>query len=419
MVDILFHGADCTVTVALPEGAPSGASPLLTLGDTALDLETGTVRLGPFAAIALQRRPPAASLEAWNELVACGRKLSGIAFRDGLTDSAPLPSHLYVTVTERCNIACAHCITFAPEKTAEGRARTVQPWLIDALREPFAAAEYVAFVHGGESLVAPAFWDILRAIESTRARRPGRVDIHLLSNGMLLDETRVRRLIDGGLTSLSVSLDGATEPTNDSLRKGGKLPTILANLRRAADLRRELSADLRIGVSTVVTAGNFEELPKLGTIVAEMGLDWLKVEEIFPCTPTARHLNIPGRDPRVEQAMNELYRTLARTNVVIVDHRDPPSGCPCDARDNPLLAEFRKADDFANRTEMRPCRMEWEQACIDPDGAVHPVHYGEPPIGNLLTASLAELWNGPDIAARRRAALRRTRKDLRKTCPHL
>ena len=73
--------------------------------------------------------------------------------------------------------------------------------------------------------------------------------------------------------------------------------------------------------------------------------------------------------------------------------------------------------DFANRTVFHPCRMEWEQACIDPDGTVHPVDYSRPPIGNLLHTSLAEMWNGPDMASLRRAALQRTPKRLRTSCP--
>ena len=126
---------------------------------------------------------------------------------------------------------------------------------------------------------------------------------------------------------------------------------------------------------------------------------------------------ILSRDPRVEAAMDDLRRTLARTGVVLVDHRDPPSGCACEGLQNPFLAEFRKSDDFANRTVFHPCRMEWEQACIDPDGTVHPVDYSRPPIGNLLHTSLAEMWNGPDMASLRRAALQRTPRRLRTSCP--
>ncbi len=198
---------------------------------------------------------------------------------------------------------------------------------------------------------------------------------------MLLDADRTGLLLDLGVTSLSVSLDGATAATNDAIRLGGRFPTIVHNLGEAARIRTQRGADLRLGVSTVLTTSNLAELPALGRLVADMGLDWLKVEELYPCTPMARHELLLPRDPRAEQAMSELRDVLAKSRVVLVDHRDPPVGCGCEATQRPELAAFRAADDFANRASFHPCRMEWEQACVDPDGTVHPVDYGEPRSG--------------------------------------
>ena len=56
--------------------------------------------------------------------------------------------------------------------------------------------------------MSPMLFETLRAVG--RARAAG--DVHLLSNGMLLKPNTVRRLVDHGVTSLAVSLDGATPP---------------------------------------------------------------------------------------------------------------------------------------------------------------------------------------------------------------
>ena len=417
IIDVILHAGPDAREVQLPPGAPSFAEVLLTLGEVSVDTTRGAVRLGPWSGVVLRRVPPAAALATFRELTSQARALSGLAFREGLTESAPLPVNLYLTVTEVCNLRCRHCITDAPARSAEGRARQMQPWLLDALREVFSAADYFAFVHGGEALVAPIFPEVLRAIQRARAGAGSRPNVHVLSNGMLLDAEQTRRLIDLGVTSLSVSLDGATAPTNDAIRVGGKFATIVQNLRDAARVRRELGADLRLGVSTVVTSSNVTELPALGRLVADLGLDWLKVEELYACTPMARHELLPPRDGRVEQAMNDLRRSLARTPVRIVDHRDPPAGCGCQAASNPELAAFRAADDFANRVAIHPCRAEWEQACVDPDGTVRPVDYGQPEIGNLLESSFLDLWNGEAMQRLRTKALRRTRASLRGACP--
>jgi glycosidase/MoaA/NifB/PqqE/SkfB family radical SAM enzyme len=430
VVDVILHAGEGERVLPLPAGAPSGATVRLTLGEAAVEADAtlrlapgaaaveadaATLRLGPWSAAVLSRVPAAATLAAFRDLSAHSRLVAGLAFRDGLLASPALPPNLSLTVTERCNIRCGHCITDAPARTAEGRARTVHPWVLDALHEPFAAADYVAFVHGGEALTAAIFPEVLRRIQRARAGRP--THVHLLSNGMLLDGARARELIALGVTSISVSLDGATASTNDRLRLGGQLATIVANLREVVAARRETGADLRLGVSAVATATNLAELPALGRLVAGLGLDWLKVEELFPCTPLARHELVFPREPAVEAAMAALREALGGTGVVLVDHRDPPRGCGCLARGDAALAAFRAADDFANRAPFHPCRAEWEQACVDPDGTVRAMDYGQPALGNLGERSFLELWNGPAAQQARRAALARTSPGMRRGCP--
>ncbi|MDI1447634.1 radical SAM protein [Polyangium sp. 6x1] len=346
---------------------------------------------------------------------AAGPGAAGDAFRAGSV-VAPLPVRLYVTVTERCNLRCAHCITDAPEKTRSGSARTMQPWLLDALRDPFAAADYVGFVHGGEAIVAPIFPEVLAAIQKARAGRPGRTDVHLLSNGMALDEARFDALCDLGLTSLSLSLDGATAGTNDGLRIGGRFATIVKNIEGMIRRRAARGIDVRIGISAVVTASNVEELSALGRLSASLGVDWLKVEEVFPCTARAEVEWLDPRGERITRAVRELGAILAPAGVVLVDHLDPRGACPCIAGDDPALGAFRAADDFANRARFLTCRMEWEQACIDPDGSVHPVAYEASVIGSLASSPLVSLWNGEVMQGIRRAALERTPAPIRQSC---
>jgi cyclomaltodextrinase len=332
--------------------------------------------------------------------------LAAQAFVDGHVECPAYPTRLYLTVTESCNLRCAHCITDAPAKTQAGTARTLQPWLLDALHEAFAHAEYVAFTHGGESVTAPIFPEVLRRIAAARAGQ--RTDVHLVSNGMLLDERRLAEYVELGLTSLMISLDGATPQTNDKIRVLGKLDRVVANLKAAVKL-----PGLRVGVSTVVGASNVHELPALGRLCVDLGVDWLKVEETYPATAFARRDLLAPDAPAVRAAMAAL-RDVCAQRLVLVDHLAPPAACACSG-DAAAIA-FREADDFANRTTFRPCRMAWEQAAIDPDGTVHAVDYAGAPLGNLLDAPMLALWNaGPAIAARS-AALAASPVERRRSC---
>lgn len=343
-----------------------------------------------------RREPPRIELAQHNAAIA--RE----AFSEGHVECPAYPTRLYVTVTEACNLGCQHCITDAPAKTRAGTARTLRPWLVDALHEAFAHADYVAFTHGGESVTAPIFPEVLRAIRRARGGRP--TTVHLVSNGMLLDPARLAALVELGLTSLMISLDGATPQTNDKIRVLGKLDRVVHNLRAAVAL-----PGLRVGVSTVVGKTNVAELPALGRLCADLGVAWLKVEETYPATPFAKRDLLAPAAPELAAAMT----VLRDLGLVLVDHLAPPAGCVCT---NPAARAFRDADDNANSFTLRPCRLAWEQAAIDPDGTVHVGDYAGAPLGNLLDAPMLALWNAPAAVDARAQALAVTSRERRRAC---
>jgi cyclomaltodextrinase len=244
------------------------------------------------------------------------------------------------------------------------------------------------------------FPEVLRRIRGARARRPGRADVHLATNGMLLTPARGRELVDLGVTSVMVSLDGATAPVNDRIRVGGAFNRVIDHLRAAVALRTA-GADLRVGVSVVLGRSNAHQVEGLATLAIDLGLDWLKLEETWPATPFARLDALPA--DAVAEAIAAVAPRLAAAGVVLVDHVDPPAACACSG--DPRAIAFRSADDHAHRFRHRACRAAWEQAAIDPDGTVHLGDYGGPALGSLLGAELLALWNGPAARAARASAL--------------
>ena len=413
VVEVYAHGEAAEIELPLAPDGPAGVTVLLTLGEASV--AAGRVRLGPYAAVVVQRHPEPETMELTRAVLADNRARCADAFRQAQLAPLALPASLYLTVTERCNLRCQHCITEAPQRTASGRARTMQPWLLDALADGFAAADYFGFAHGGESLVAPIFKELLRRIQGARAGKP--YTAHLLSNGMLLTAKTVAELIELGVNSLAVSIDGVTAETNDFIRQGADLQVIAHNIRQAVALRKSRGADLRIGISTVLMSGNVDELPALGQLAVELDVDWLKVEETYPMNAFTRHHLLNPRGRRAAEAVAALRRIVAPAGIVVIDHLAPPGGCPCAAAD-PAYGEFRRSDDFANRAQFLPCRAAWELLCVDPDGTVHPIDYGRPPLGNLLETPLFDLWNSAPAQRLRREALQQIPPQRRERCPY-
>ena len=413
VIDVLANGTDGAITLGLPAGAPSDARTLLIAGDGSLGEDGRSVTLSPWSAIVIERRASPATTAAWNDVIAAHPALVASAFATGEAELFTLPRRLYVTITERCNLRCAHCITEAPMHTRRGSARELAPWVIAALAEGLRATEYLGLSHGGESMVSPRLFELLDALAVAKRDGGPPVDVHLLTNGMLLTPEMLARLVGGGVNSLAISVDGASAAVNDRIRKGGELTRVIAHTRAAVG-RRDHGDDLRVGWSTVVSRSALPEVRNLVELALELGLDWLKLEEMAPVGQFARDELVAPADPQMTEALAQARETARGTGLELVEHIAPPSGCPCDG--DPDVMAFRAADDFANRAAFRPCRMLWEQAAIDPDGHVRPVDYDHDPIGNLLDLPLLSVWNAADLLAMRRTEITRRPAVMRAAC---
>jgi cyclomaltodextrinase / maltogenic alpha-amylase / neopullulanase len=309
------------------------------------------------------------------------------------------PSRFLFSVTEVCNLRCQHCITHAPERTRDGTARTMTRAVLDSLSADFGLADYFAFVHGGESLTAPIFFDVLDRIAGARLEEP--YVVHLLTNGVLLDVRTMQRLVAAGVRSISVSLDGATATTNDAIRTGGRFDGVLANLRAVLAAR---DPSLRVGLSYVVLAQNVAELFRFVDLAASLGVDWVKLEEGVPATAFAKRSLVSCDAADARDAIDRAVERGRERGLVMIDHtREIPIWrCALDAR----ARAFLEADEFANSCILHPCRMPWETACVEPNGDVRLGDFFGPILGNVTVRPLAELWNARDAQEKRRAAAR-------------
>ncbi len=397
VVDVVINRGPDEVELSLEDDDRPGVDELARVG--AVRIEGDRVVIGPGGGLVARRRErlPGRVLLAANDR-ARDRDLSA-----GAEIATSRPTRLDFSVTERCNLRCRHCITLAPERTERGTARTISRAIVDRLRGDLAFAAYAGFVHGGEPLTAPAIFDVLAALREARAGAPTRA--HVLTNGVLLGDTAVARLARAGVTSISVSLDGATAATNDAVRVGGRFDAVVENLARAVRVRDDRGLDLRIGVSLVVLPANVDELARAVDLCARLGVDWLKIEEPVASTPFAAEAVAALDGARVQAALAAATSRAREIGLVLVDHVAPPKVWRCRLAEEPAAAAFLAADEHANRSEIHPCRGPWETACVEPNGDVRLGDFHGPVLGNLLEATIRELWSVPAAQAVRRRAV--------------
>jgi MoaA/NifB/PqqE/SkfB family radical SAM enzyme len=145
-----------------------------------------------------------------------------------------------------CNIACRHCFVSAGPKS-ESIPVMSRGQVESAIAEACALGARDAYFTGGEPFLHP---EIRPIVEFTLERMP----LTILTNGILIDEPLAAWIGERFASSrysfdLRVSLDGATEATNDRVRGHGVYRQVMEALRRLA----------RAGVSPVVTVVEHEE----------------------------------------------------------------------------------------------------------------------------------------------------------------
>lgn len=399
IVDVALNAGEATIAFDAEDEAYPVLAPLVFAGDAAVDGQA--IALGPRAGVVLRRTARRLAGSARLPILA-NASARDDAFRAAALAPRARPTRVDFAVTERCNLRCRHCITAAPDRTESGAARTLSARLLDRLRDDLAFVDYAGFVHGGEPLVAPVLFDVLAALQIARAGAS--TTVHLLTNGVLLHERMIDRLLDAGVTSISVSLDGATAVTNDGVREGGRFDRVVENLRLAARRRRDRGADLRLGVSSVVMAQNAAELSALVDLAADAGADWIKFEEVVPVNAFAERSLVRLDGGAVREAVDRALDHARARGLVAVDHTDAPViwRCRLSARAEAFLA----ADQFANRSEIHPCRGPWEHACVAPNGDVTIGEFFGPVIGNLAEQPLLSIWSGAPARSQRERAIR-------------
>lgn len=397
VVDVALNFDDEPKTIELEDDDLPRLSPLVLAG-------------GAEATGAVVAMPPCSAVVARRER-ALGRGVSPIVARRNLLlrdrdlvaaspAASARPTRFFFSVTERCNLRCEHCITHAPERTKDGTARTMSRAVLDALAGDLAFGDYFAFVHGGESLTAPILFDVLDSIGRERGAEP--YVAHLLTNGVLLTVPNAERLAARGVSSISVSLDGATAETNDAIRTGGRFFDIRENLRRVLSWRTAEGVDLRLGLSVVVLQQNLGELGDIVDLGADLGVDWIKLEEGVPATPFAKRSLVSPSSADVRRTVDRALARGRARGLVMVDHTIERTIWRCRLDDD--TRAFLEADEVANRCSIHPCRTPWEAVHVEPNGDVRVRDFFGPILGNVIQSPLSELWNAPAAEQLRRDA---------------
>ncbi len=281
----------------------------------------------------------------------------------------PRLRELWLHITDRCNMACKHCLFAAsPETGKQLSTETVLHRVGEALN----MGCRVFALTGGEPFLHPGFSQIINAILSAP-------DTHvvILTNGTLL-EKHIGDLRNWGSERfhLQVSIDGLPR-RHDAIRGNGSFDKLAGHLR-VLDERK-----FPFTVSMCVDSDNVADMAGLVELAARMGASNVHFMWLF-----VRGRALPERFASPELIFKHLREAEAaarRTGIAL---------------DN--LEAFKTQVFAPPGTIHDGSTSAWEAAALGPDDKLYPsaALVGFPELATSVRTSLAAAWNGSSILAK-------------------
>jgi len=179
-----------------------------------------------------------------------------------------LPPVLQIDVNNVCNLRCPGCLTGLG---FHGNRPRQMPWsgftaLADAVRHDTILA---VLYNSGEPFLHPRVFDMIRYLSDRRIATMVSTNGHFLS-----DSDTAARLTAAGLSTLIISLSGASQETYKQYHRGGDLATVRESVRQV--IRARNNAGRRTPVIILrflVMEHNRHELVAMKRLRRELGAD--------------------------------------------------------------------------------------------------------------------------------------------------
>jgi len=200
-----------------------------------------------------------------------------------LPSEAPPLRTFYLYVSGGCNLNCRHCWISPEFDPGASRSRFLDLSILEkALEEALPLGLRSVKLTGGEPMLHPDFAGMVRLLAARG------LTMHMETNGTLLDAASARLMRETGLfRTISVSLDGATGPTHDAMRR------VQGSFDRALEgIRALVSEGFRPQVICTLHEGNAAEALPLVSLARSMGCGSVKFNNV---QVVGRGSGMPGR----------------------------------------------------------------------------------------------------------------------------
>lgn len=341
----------------------------------------------------------------------------------------PLPVHLLIETTTRCNLRCKQCAHVVGKYAFADMAVET----FEHLRPLFPHLQMVALYGHGETFLYKHFFEMLAELKRYKLL------VYVTTNGTLLSESVCERLVELGLDKLAISMDAATPELFNEIRRGADFEKVVQNIHTLNAVKKRAGRDDRPTLSLMYCAmkSNIQELPKLVRLADKLnmthGVSVMNIVEygvsgealadhpeiaapyLNEANQLAARLAVPlgglengfedlQLEPVTLNVFDKIYRnyrefqrsfdraTLLRTKLARVWQKLFPTNHLPKTEETPFTFPVETA---WHGIRVKKCLDPWEFLFIDVHGNVRVCCTSHRIMGNVNDTDIAAIWNSP------------------------
>jgi MoaA/NifB/PqqE/SkfB family radical SAM enzyme len=169
-----------------------------------------------------------------------------------------------------CNLKCLMCPWRGMAEEAENRG-IMTPAVWEAIRPYLDRVQSIDFTGGGEPLLQP------KLVEWIADAKNAGCETGFLSNGLLLTEEKLKKILDAGINWICISLDGADAEMYNKIRVRSNFDRVYENVANIARLRT--SKIPKTMINFVLMDLNAHQMEDMVQLAARLGVDQLNFKQ--------------------------------------------------------------------------------------------------------------------------------------------
>jgi MoaA/NifB/PqqE/SkfB family radical SAM enzyme/Flp pilus assembly protein TadD len=306
---------------------------------------------------------------------------------------------LWVTLTSRCNIRCRTCGLWStpwdiPRKTVD-EVIALYPYL-----------ERLVWL-GGEVFLCEYFDEMFE-----KALAFPQLQQQIITNGVILNQRWIERIIQAKNTELTFSVDGVTKEVYEHIRVGAKFEKLISNIKLANEIKQKSCSKTPMRMNAVIMKSNYHQLEDFVELAKNLGFCQLSIMALhFDHDPEENILYSHVNPKILEYITNAIPRMRQKAKLhnidldILLPTLDTSKKSEEDRQSRPVAPS-------PVAQEVLHCKMPWKYMFICDKGTTYLTGSCVKPIGNIYKNSLDEIWNSPEAQVYRENMLKNQFNDI-------